>query len=414
MTDINTHYDIIVVGNGLVGSAQVCALQHAGLRVALLEKAAVAATSNTDWRPLSLNQASVKILQTLGVSTLVDEESVPIQNVLVTQQGRLGQIRFNAQQLSVPQLGAVVSFDRLSMALYQQAVTQAEVLQIDAVQCIDQSTDKVTLTCRQGGSDVTISADVLVAADGAGSVCRQLLSVPVTQQHSDEVSMAFCLTLSAPHQQRAWQRFTQQGTLAILPMREANQVRLVWTCSAALAQDVVGWQPEQWVQHVNSVYRGYCPAVVSARLLQQFPLRISQASRQHVGRCLLMGNAARTFYPTTAQGFNLALRDVAALAQLLVQAKQNQRAIDATLIAEFVAWRQPDQTRVMQITAAMNTVFGLQLPGWSVLRGLGLSAVELVPFLKPRLAQRLLGYSGRVPDLALGVPLAEQESAHAR
>ena len=290
-------YDVIVVGNGLVGLAMVSALRQAGLRVALLQKHAIVSRPETDWRPISLNYASIKILQTLGVNEVFLQHAVHISQVLVTQQGHFGGLKFQAEALNVPMLGAVVSFDCLSLELYQQVAVEVDIYTLDRIESIVEDTSTTAISFVSADQNRLLSAPLLIAADGAHSDCRHQLGLSVDQQSCQDVSLIFELQLLAAHRQQAWQRFTALGTLAIVPMPSSKVVRLVWTLSQSFAQQVASWSEVQLQAHFNQVYRGYCPEIVAVRCLRSHPLQMSNASAQCQGRCVLMGNAARDILP---------------------------------------------------------------------------------------------------------------------
>ncbi len=403
---MKVEYDVIVVGNGLVGAAMVSSLAGLGLKVALCQQTPVTTQAPKDWRPLSLHYASVQILKTLSIWNQLPSPVVPIQQVMVNQQHRFGSLCFKADELKVPFLGAVVSFDELLAAFNDRAQLHSVPCYLHKIDSIKQSKERVCLNYHNDTGEHTVSAQLLIAADGAQSHCRQLLGIGVRETKVTDSALTFSLELDGAHQNGAWQRFTRHGTMAIVPMEQSNVLRLVWTCDNHYAQIIQSWSPAQMRDYLNSVYAGYIPTITHIKPLAQFPLSVSVAKQQASGRCLLMGNAARTFYPITAQGFNLALGDVAVLAQLITQAIQDDADVGAhTVLAEYHRWRDPMQKRMLRLTQSTGALFQLQLPALASIRGLGLAAIDLLPVLKTQLGRQLLGLSDRVPDLALGVAL---------
>lgn len=398
--------DLIIIGAGLVGTSLAVSMQNQGLQMKILEHHLPEATLTLqkDMRPITLSYASYQILQTLGVWEELAAESCPISTVQVSDQGALGTLRFRASELRVPALGYVVPFYKLQHVFYQRAASQKNVeiipiTKILAIHC--GGVASVNFLTVEGEKD--LQTNLLVAADGTQSTARRLLNIPIEEKNENEVALIASMELEKPHNQTAYERFTPQGTLAILPLFNQSQCRLVWSLSKQLAEKVSEWSDEEFQSKVQKIFKNRLGEIKSIKRGKQFPLQLLIAKEQIRPGFVLLGNAAHTLYPIAAQGFNLGLRDVAALSELVVSAYQKHKLLEEiNLLQEYIKWRKEDQDRIIGLTRNISQWFGLQLPLANRVRGLGLLATELLPPIKNQLAKRLLGLAGRLPKLVRG------------
>ncbi|MBT8506534.1 2-octaprenyl-6-methoxyphenyl hydroxylase [Coxiella-like endosymbiont of Rhipicephalus sanguineus] len=355
-------------------------------------------------RPITLSYASYQILQTLGVWEDLAAESCPISTVQVSDQGALGTLRFRSSELRVPALGYVVPFYKLQHVLYQRAASQknVEIIPITKILAIHCG-GVASVNCLAVEGEKDLQTNLLVAADGTQSTARRLLNIPTEEKNENEVALIASMELAKPHNQTAYERFTPQGTLAILPLFNQSQCCLVWSLSKQLAEKVSEWSDEEFQSKVQKIFKNRLGEIKSLKRGKQFPLQLLIAKEQIRPGFVLLGNAAHTLYPIAAQGFNLGLRDVAALSELVVSAYQKHKLLgEINLLQEYIKWRKEDQDRIIGLTRNISQWFGLQLPLVNRVRGLGLLATELLPPIKNQLAKRLLGLAGRLPKLVRG------------
>ena len=398
--------DLIIIGAGLVGTSLAVSIQNQGLQVKILEH--YLPNTNlllqSDMRPITLSYASYQILRTLGVWEDIQSESCPIFTVHVSGQGALGTLRFQSSELRIPALGYVVPFCKLQHTLYQQAASQRNVeiipiTKILAVHCGDMpSIDYMTVE-----GEKNLQASLLVAADGAQSIARQLLNIPIEEKNGNEVALIALMELTKSHNQIAYERFTSQGILAVLPIFKKNQCYLVWSLSKPLADKVSQWSDKKFQDKIQEIFKNRLGEIKSLKLVKQFPSQFLVAKEQIRPGFVLLGNAAHTLYPIAAQGFNLGLRDAAALSELVISTYQQYNSLNAiSLLQEYVKWRKKDQDQIIWITENVFQWVSLQLPLANRVRGLGLLTVGLLPPIKHQLAKRLLGLAGRLPKLVRG------------
>lgn len=407
---MDTAFDIVIVGTGLVGTSLVVALQAQGWRIAVLEThVPVAAMAiQVESRPLFLAYGSQKILETMGIWRHLAAQAEAIQAVHVSQQNQFGVLRFRASEEHLPALGYVVPFDLLQQYMLQQAAQCAAVkfIAIQKILQVENQTDQVQVTVQTIDGEKILQTELLIAADGAHSPTRELLHIPTVEKASDEVALTVELELTEPHQHTAYQRFTEQGTIAILPLKNLQRCRLVWTLSRRLADQISQWPDSQLADYLQTALQG---RLGNWRVLARgnvYPLETVLAQQQIRRGVILLGNAAHTIYPLAAQGFNLGLRDLAVLAEILVEARVNQQRLgDERVLTAYVEWRKADQRWITGLTSAISQLFDCHVPGLSAFRAAGLLITDLVLPLKHRLAKRLLGLAGKLPKLARGISL---------
>ncbi len=390
----NTHYDILVIGAGLVGSSLVLSLQNQGFRIAVLDH---------DWsksklggRPISLAHASVTIFKQLGLWASLSDFAVPIRAVEVSQSRHLGVLHLCAQDLGVDALGQVIPFNVLSAALLQAVCQQ------DNVDCYEIARLHA-LTVHHSGSECqffdndnqlqALTADLVIGADGSASRVRDLLNLGVKSRGDAKIALAASATITKALAGIAHQRFTKHEVIALLPQPELDQVALILTLSKETWQQRADWTAQDWQAYLNPLCRRQWGEALDLKLLGQYALQSQSALRTYVPGAVLIGNAAQTLYPLAAQGFNLGLRDAVALAKTLVTARQQTEAIGAeAVLARYQRSRESDHKRIACLTNTLSRVFSSPLPAAGPFRGLGLLALDMTRSAKQAIAQLAMGF----------------------
>jgi len=404
------HYDIVLIGAGLVGTSLLVALKNQGMRIAVLENHLPDVTTNpkNDTRPLSLSYSSSVILQALNIWPELKDFACPIKSVHVSDAGAMGAIHFSAKEQGVFALGYVVSFGALQRLLYQHALEkeQIEIIPINELVSIQCESTGATVAVNTATGRREFNASLVIAADGAQSASRELLKIPTERSDRGDVALIAEIYLDGEHDYGAFERFTHEGTFALLPLFNRKRYRLVWSMQADIANAVSQWSDKKFKAHIEAVFSGRIPVIEKITRGKQFPLQTIIAKEQIRPGFVLLGNAAHTLYPVAAQGFNLGLRDVAVLAEILVNARHTMESLgDLPVLNQYLEWRLSDQKRVLGLTDGISHLFGLQIPLLKSVRGLGLLMTDLVLPIKKRLAKRLMGLGGRLPKLARGIGL---------
>jgi 2-octaprenyl-6-methoxyphenol hydroxylase len=318
--------------------------------------------------------------------------------------------RILAEEEGVPALGHTIQNRVLGSAIWPN------LLAFDSVACQAPATldaltikeDEVTATIMSDGCTRAVRAKLLVAADGARSQVRQALGIAALEDAYDQKAVIVNCEVEVAHAGRAFERFTPTGPLAFLPLRN-SRVAVVWTLGPAEADRVIGLKDVEFLDELQAAFGYRLGRIERAGSRAAFPLTRVLSTAVTACRAVLVGNAAVSLHPVAGQGFNLALRDVAALAEILTDAHRGGKATDlgnSRLLDEYEAWRVRDQRRVATFTHGLVRLFGYESSPLGVTRGLGLMALDLLPGAKKRLARQTMGLTGRLPRLARGLPLA--------
>ncbi len=408
---MNDQYDIIVVGAGLVGQSVIASLAQSGWRIAWIEQAAGSPLADcTDMRPISLTHMSYRMLSSLSVWPALDKVACPIETVTISERGRFGRLVLRAQELRLAALGYVVPYGQLIQALIDKANQVAHVTRCLSRELISIASDsesaKVTYEDDQQVMR-TLNAPLVLACDGAHSPCRALCDIAVTTTDHDEQASIFHFLMDEPHSCDAHQRITPAGTFAFLPMCDHMQRRLVWSgISQEQHEQMQAWSNDTCCDYMQQIFGRRIGRIVKVERQGIYPLQFSRVAEPYAHRCLLLGNAAHALYPTTAQGFNLALRDVGHLVDILGQVKRDALSLGSERF--FSAYQDATalyQQEIYQLTQQAQLLYGLTVPGISAVRSAGLLACDLFTPGKRRLANQLVGIQGKSSRLASGFSL---------
>ena len=377
---------IIVVGSGLVGATFIAAAKHLNCRITLLERAPV--NQAHDERPISLSYPTIILLQNLGLWSLLVKHATPILQVHVSEQGRLGSLLLKASDSQHDALGYVIPYHLLEKTLYDHAAQRdcVERIEVTDIVAIQESTQNAITFATQAGEQ-TLAADYVIAADGVNSRCRQLLNIHATETGHGDSAVTALITCQQSHDGTAYERFTKQGVLALLPMWDQHQYRLVWTVNkdyfASLTEQAI-------IDKIKTAFETRIGTITAFELKDSYPLKTVLAQLQATQHTVLLGDSAHRIYPLAAQGYNLAVRDIAVLIDVL----QDQKPL-----ADYVTQRKADQQFTTQFTAGLECIFGLQVPLFNHVRAMGLFSADLLPFVKKRLIRQISGQVGRQPRL---------------
>ena len=238
---------------------------------------------------------------------------------------------------------------------------------------------------------------------GGRSELRDALGIDSAVRDYRQCAIASVVTAPAPREHTAFERFTPGGPVALLPMG-GPRYGLVWSCDEARAQHLAGLPEREFAEALDAVFAGRLGGFDSIGERAVFPLRLVRAGTVVAGRVVLIGNAANHLHPVAGQGFNLGMRDVACLAEVVAAARREGGDPGAAAVLErYRRWRAPDHAAVARFTDGLVDLFGHRFSPVAPLRGPALVALDLTPALKRALARRAMGLSGRVPRLALGL-----------
>ena len=406
------HRDVLVAGGGLAGGLAALAMARLGLAVTLVEAREPQPPKDTggnrDGRSISLSLASLRVLEALGLGDALGRASQPITTVHISEAGHYGRLCFTAREMGVPALGRVVPADPLLAAIVQ-AADEAGVERICPATAAATALDDggagrlVTLDGPDGG--MTMSTRLLIVADGAGSALRDALGIRHSTHRYGRTALVTTARVSSPRPGVAYERFTREGTLAILP-RAGDRVGVVWAVSENKAGTLAALAPEACLARVADALGHRLGAMQPAAPIRQFPLSATQARAQTAPRAVVIGNAAHSLHPVAAQGFNLSVRDVAVLAECLAAHADPGHA---AALDGYARQRRRDQVRTRAYTGFVRTLGDIDLPLAPPLRALGLLAAELNRPLARALARQGMGLAPRpLPRLVRGERLRSE------
>lgn len=402
-------FDVAIVGGGMVGATLGVALAPLNLRVALIEAVPhhAAAQPSFDERTTALSNGSRRILETLGVWSALDAFATPIAKIHVSDQGRFGFARIDASEQGLKAMGYVIPNRALGSILWPRLSNPSIKLFCPAeVSRITARDEAVKIEIAEAGATVAIDAKLVVAADGAQSAVRGAFGIAAQVRDYNQTAVITTVLPQRFHDNVAYERFTPNGPLALLPL-DGGRCTLVLTLSKDAAQSAMAWSDQEFLAEVQRRFGFRLGRFLKVGLRVQYPLSLTQSDRTSAPRCVIIGNAAQGLHPVAGMGFNLGLRDVASLAELIAEnaARGDADPGNPTLLSDYDAWRREDRGGVIAFTDGLVRLFSNPLGSVRRLRNLGLLAFDLLPPAKTALSRLSSGGSGRVPKLARGVAL---------
>ncbi|GAB4172907.1 MAG: 2-octaprenyl-6-methoxyphenyl hydroxylase [Wenzhouxiangellaceae bacterium] len=402
MKDGDTTCDVVVAGGGLVGTSLAIGLVRTGFDVVLVEAVARSATAQPsfDDRTLVLNRASLNILTRLGVGH-TELPQCPIRTIEVSRHGRFGRVRLAADEMRVERLGSVIVARELGQRLKSRAA-EVGVRERCPERVQHFESDGQRMRVRLASGDV-LTTSLLVAADGTGSSLAGAAGIRHHRHSYHQSAMIFNVRGRPGSGEVAYERFTDQGVLALLPQPE-GRYGCVMIGPDAMIDDALDWPDAQlsaWLaEHAPPGLSGFSGPGKRVR----YGLAMQRTAHPVAERIVAVGNAANTVHPVSAQGLNLGLRDVAGLIQILTGHRSDPGS--ASALAEYVALRQEDQAATVRYTDTLARAFSNPSMLFRIGSGLGLAAHALLPGTRRRLARGAMGYRGQTLQLA-----RESESA---
>ena len=378
------HTDIVVIGGGPIGLAFALAAGIADRSVIVLE-ANTGAVSDT--RTLALAQGSRLILERLGVwsKALL---ATDIKTIHVTQRGGFGQTVIHAVDCNTPALGYTLSYRTLLNALSERAAhSELQVFDGAQVQHISTTNQFGAVTYLRAGTEHTITAKLIVMADGGRSPIA-LPGIEIKTKDYGQIALLARVSANRPHANIAYERFTPTGPIALLPV--GAEFGLVWTVSPEEAKRIATLDDCTYLAEFQAAFGDYAGNFHGLNSRFQFPLRLRYATPTTSQRTVLIGNAAQALHPVAGQGFNLGLRDAEQLAQLLSAIPLGGDCGDSSTLLRYRRSRLPDTRLGIFFTDGLVRSFSNDNPLIRTGRGLGLAALQLAPFARKRLAERMM------------------------
>lgn len=395
---------VIIVGGGMVGLSLSLMLAKANIAVKLLEAVkypnyddqnVAPYHSSFDARNTALSRRSVQIYQKLGLWDALQQHATPILQVHITEQGSFGKARLIAEQEKVESFGQVIENAWLGRVLLTQVRQQPLIELIDGVQvtALTQDAEQVHIEAQRGEETLKLESKLLIAADGRDSFCRQAIGVGVDVHDYDQVAIVTTVQTSKPHEHVGFERFSALGPLALLPLPGEYRRSVVWPVKKGTENEWLGDENDQhFLSALQQTYGDRAGKFEKTGKRFSYPLSQVLAHKQAVGRVILMGNAAHTIHPVAGQGFNLCLRDADVLVRYLVnQLSTSDDLGNPDNLLAYEQARLSDQQRVIKFCDIVVRGFSNQNPLLKLIRNTGLIAFDVIPGVKPLVANYAMG-----------------------
>ncbi|MBV0913380.1 FAD-dependent monooxygenase [Anianabacter salinae] len=399
--------DVIIVGGGLNGSALALALGDAGLRVTLVDRlaASVRDSDSFDGRSYALAHGSFRLLKAIGLGPALDGKTQPILGIKVSD-GRAGE---GASPLHLVFDHAEIEEGPMGWMVEDRHLRQAFLARIDGHPRITQIEGTVTDHAAAGNAaSVTLSdgtalhAAMLVAADGVGSPTARRAGITRQGWRYGQTALVCAIEHDQPHGGIAHQFFMPPGPLAILPL-PGNRSSIVWTERDAEAARIQALDDAGYLAHLRPRFGSFLGDIALAGARFTYPLELSLARSFTGARLALVGDAAHRVHPIAGQGLNAGLKDVAALAEVLVDARRRGEDIGrADVLDRYQRWRRFDTATLALATDSINRLFSNDNPLVRAARDIGLGVVGALPGLRRGLIREAAGLTGDLPRLLQG------------
>jgi 2-octaprenyl-6-methoxyphenol hydroxylase len=404
-----TEYDIIIVGGGLTGAGLARCLAGQALRVAVVEAVPIQSDRQPsyDEKGLALSLSSQRILHTLGLWQRLRGELVPIEHIHVSDRGHFGFVRLHAEEMGLPALGYVVTARRLGAALLEdiEASENVDFLCPAQVTEINKETDRISVHVDRAGGTETLSGKLLVIAEGTRSGLREKAGIKLYTKDYQQTAILCNVTPARPHRNTAYERFTDSGPVALLPLPE-QRCAVVLTVHAAEADQFLAVPEEEFLSRLEERFGKRLGRFTRLGQRKSYPIVLMKTEDQIRERTVFLGNTVHTIHPNGAQGFNLCLRDAAGLAETLVDAVGEGRDPgEAPVLENYVHARRLDQRRVIGLSDGLAGLFYPSGVARICARNLAMLIMDLVPPVKKEFIRQATGLRGRQPRLVRGLNL---------
>ena len=412
MSEADTAPDLVIAGGGLAGLVQAVLLGPCGWQIMVLERGD-GLSALSDPRSLALSESTRRILDAVGAWDALSSECAPVAHIDVSQRGAFGSTRLHAEDEQLPALGYVVPAGVLARILREavDALPNCTFLAQASVEQVQPGNDGIELKVSQDGAEQALSARLLIAADGARSAMREALGLHAEEVDYDQSALVAEVEMDRTADGWAYERFTDTGPLALLPHPSGRRA-LVWALPRAEVRQAQAWPDSKFCRELQRMLGSRAGKVVDAGPRKCYDLTFRRV-RQRVGaRSVLIGDAACSFHPVAAQGFNLVVRDAAWLAQGLRDAKQEGADPgDPGRLEEYARTRDVDARRVAGFTDFLARGFVMKNPLVRGARAASLFALESLPKCRTRFIRFGMGADLPRADLALKTETPEQPHA---
>jgi len=404
-------FDCIIAGGG-IGAFFAYALACESCRIALVDAVPTPTVQQKDFdaRSLVLSQSSIRILKSLHLWGNLEAEATPIYSIHTSRRGKFGAARMKVTDHGVDMFGAIIELQSLYSTIRQKIDTHPHITNFCPAKVtgltLERPLNQVHIETADGIHQI-LSGKLLVAADGTNSFIRKNLGIEVERFQYDHNAIVANVGLHSDHHHQSFERFTEEGPIALLPLR-GKRCALVHSVANNRVDEIMNLDDDQYLTHIQKRF-GYRLGIFT-RMGKRFtfPLERIIAKEQIRPGVVLLGNSAHTLHPVAGQGFNLALRDCATLAEVVkaaLEAKQNPG--DYAVLQTYLDERSPNQKRIIQLTHSLIQYLSTNNTAFSLATTLGLTTIDKLPPLKKMLTRLSMGLSTPQSQLVRGISLYE-------
>lgn len=382
--------DIVVVGGGLTGATLMLALENKGFKTLMIEAMPLAHKLEPDFdaRTLALSPSTQRILNNLNLWEKLSPETTAIEMIEVSRQYHFG--RSHLRQDELGPLGYIIEMQALNKVLVSR-LPKKDILAPASVTAYDKETNRLTVNHK--GKTVHLFPKLIVAADGSQSTLRSFTQLKVITKDYGQEALVTNIGLARHHHNIAYERFTAFGPLALLPSKN-NRSALVWALSPKDAKNLVSCPEDFFLDALQKAFGYKLGKFLKVGKRVIYPIRQMVMPKNSDWPLVFIGNAAQTLHPAAGQGFNLGLRDVATLAECIVDIGLKPEALE-----RYASMRKTDQKTIVNFTDQLVSFFSNQWPGFGLLQSLGLVTMDHFSLLQKILVRQARGFGGTLPLL---------------
>ena len=398
--------DVIIVGSGMIGATLAVALGGAGLRVALIDRLNPATMVDVpfDGRASAIAYASYRALDAIGAWRHMGTEAQPILDIRVSEGDSLLFLHYDHRELGDGPLGFMLENRHLRRGLFAaiSEITNITLLAPSQLDRLDRTEGGVVAHLIDG---LKINGRLAVGADGRNSPVREAAGIRVQGWSYEQSGIVCTVAHEHPHRGVAHERFLTAGPFAILPLT-GNRVSLVWTEPSAIADRLIELEESDFNGEMRERFGDFLGYVEAVGPRWRYPLSLHNAETYIDHRLALVGDAAHGMHPIAGQGLNLGFRDVAALAEVMIDAARLGLDIgNSNVLSRYETWRRFDSMVLLAVTDGLNRLFSNDVGAVRAARDVGLAAVNQVPPLKRFFMRHARGTVGKLPRILKGTAL---------
>ena len=400
-------YDVVIVGAGIVGATAALALaKQTKLMIAVLDTNKI----SSDWHPehhdhrvSAISFSSKKIFQHLGVwNAILKKRISPYTEMKVWDEQEKSEIQFNCRELNESALGFIIEDSVMRSSLLEEINKCPNVDLLfphKLVSAVEMPDEKNLQLITESG--MSLRTKLLIAADGANSIVRELFDIKLTTWDYEHTALVTSLTTELPHQQVARQKFLATGPLAFLPLKEGRRCSIVWSTSASHATELMAMDDAEFIRALQSAFGNELGDIYSIESRFHFPLRMRHVKNYVQSRVALIGDAAHTIHPLAGQGVNMGLLDAAALVEVLVDAIKLNRDFSSVLtLRRYERWRKSGNLALLTGVEIIKKLFATNNTSFQRIRQFGINLTNRTLIFKNFFANYALGKQGDIPAMA--------------